>query len=227
MSTNDHDPTPPHGQPAGASAGDYSSWRLPMCFATAFVVTGIAWHVAWRATSVFELSHSPQTITWRIMNKIRDSVERYRQEKGKLPDDLSDVDVVKDKEVPVNGKKQPIDIWGDPIHYQVDGMNLTLVSYGRDGKQGGEGYDADLRTDQEPEFVKITLWEFTTASRTTGMKVCCVLGGLLAFPLCLMQSRSSASRRSLITLLGGFTITAIFATFVAAVMSMVHFPTGH
>ena len=45
-------------------------------------------------------------------------------------------------------KAVPVDPWGQPYHYESPGTVNTgsydLVSYGRDGKPGGSGEDADL-----------------------------------------------------------------------------------
>jgi general secretion pathway protein G len=50
---------------------------------------------------------------------------------------------------PPNGylKTLPKDPWGNPYLYTspgVDGREYDIVSYGRDGKPGGEGPDADI-----------------------------------------------------------------------------------
>jgi general secretion pathway protein G len=41
-------------------------------------------------------------------------------------------------------EKLPVDGWGHPYLYESDGKEFKLTSYGRDGKQGGEGADADI-----------------------------------------------------------------------------------
>ncbi|MHA6722506.1 type II secretion system major pseudopilin GspG [Sphingomonas sp. RS2018] len=38
----------------------------------------------------------------------------------------------------------PIDPWGNPYAYKAEGTAFTLKSLGKDGKEGGEGLDADL-----------------------------------------------------------------------------------
>lgn len=41
----------------------------------------------------------------------------------------------------------PKDPWGNPYHYTSpgpDGQAYEIISYGRDGKPGGTGYDADI-----------------------------------------------------------------------------------
>jgi general secretion pathway protein G len=44
-------------------------------------------------------------------------------------------------------KAVPKDPWGNPYHYESPGPNgepYLIISYGRDGKPGGTGYDADI-----------------------------------------------------------------------------------
>ncbi len=44
-------------------------------------------------------------------------------------------------------KSIPIDPWNNPYQYAspgADGRDYEILSYGRDGKPGGEGYDADI-----------------------------------------------------------------------------------
>jgi general secretion pathway protein G len=41
-------------------------------------------------------------------------------------------------------KKIGKDAWGRDLNYSSDGKSFRLVSYGRDGKAGGEGIDADV-----------------------------------------------------------------------------------
>jgi general secretion pathway protein G len=38
----------------------------------------------------------------------------------------------------------PVDPWGHPYVYWMDGTSGAVVSYGADGKPGGTGVDADL-----------------------------------------------------------------------------------
>ncbi len=53
-------------------------------------------------------------------------------------------------------KAIPIDPWNNPYQYASPGSNgrdYEVTSYGRDGKPGGEGYDADISSttmDQNP-----------------------------------------------------------------------------
>jgi general secretion pathway protein G len=45
-------------------------------------------------------------------------------------------------------KKVPLDPWGNPYVYISPGLNgdFDIISYGGDGKEGGEGKDADIKS---------------------------------------------------------------------------------
>lgn len=41
-------------------------------------------------------------------------------------------------------KKVPVDPWGEPYYYFSEDRNFEIYSYGADRKEGGEGYDRDI-----------------------------------------------------------------------------------
>jgi general secretion pathway protein G len=48
----------------------------------------------------------------------------------------------------VDGGKVPADPWEFDFDYQSDGKKYTIISYGADGEEGGEGWDADINSDK-------------------------------------------------------------------------------
>lgn len=44
-------------------------------------------------------------------------------------------------------KKKPVDPWGKPFFYESDGSTYVLTTFGRDGKEGGTGYEKDLSSE--------------------------------------------------------------------------------
>ncbi len=44
----------------------------------------------------------------------------------------------------LESRRLPVDPWGGPYFYVADGQSFVLRSLGADGKEGGEGYDADI-----------------------------------------------------------------------------------
>jgi general secretion pathway protein G len=47
----------------------------------------------------------------------------------------------------LKGKTVPKDPWGSEYEYRMSGRRFEIISLGADGKEGGEGLDADLSTE--------------------------------------------------------------------------------
>ncbi|MEX2131914.1 MAG: type II secretion system major pseudopilin GspG, partial [Pseudohongiellaceae bacterium] len=67
---------------------------------------------------------------------------------GEYPDSLSGLMENESDRAAWNGpylrRDVPRDPWGNEYVYQSNGREFTLLSYGADGQQGGEGDDADI-----------------------------------------------------------------------------------
>jgi hypothetical protein len=118
---------------------------------------------------------------------------------------------------------------GRPFIYSVNGTNWTVLSYGRDGKPGGVGSDADL-TNWKPEpaesQVLPTFYEFVFELEQTGMAtistiICGVLAGWLSF---FTVGIPKGTRRELLRV--GLTLlaTLIGATFIAFMIGGLEVP---
>lgn len=83
------------------------------------------------------------------MEMFRTSLDTYRLDMGGYPQSL-DLLFRSDEpgwDGPYLPKKVPLDPWGNEYVYKVpgeDGMPFSLVSYGRDGREGGEDDAADI-----------------------------------------------------------------------------------
>jgi general secretion pathway protein G len=85
------------------------------------------------------------------LEKLSGAVELYRLETGRYPDELIDL-VEQPQGVDrwagpyIRKKSQLQDPWGNDIEIKRPGENgaFDLVSYGADGRPGGEGDDADI-----------------------------------------------------------------------------------
>jgi general secretion pathway protein G len=71
----------------------------------------------------------------------------YQSTKGNYPSTEEGLDaLVKEGLL----KKVPVDPWGNPYHYRYPGENdqeeYEIWSYGPDGKEGGEGASADIKS---------------------------------------------------------------------------------
>jgi hypothetical protein len=209
-----------------ASTGErgISVWSLLLGFATALVVAATAYLCAWYRFRDSEHFNYEQAITRRSLDLLRAEIEDFRKTKGKLPATLPDLNAKQD----VVDTRRFLDGWGRPFEFQVEGDNYRLFSYGRDGAPGGRGFDADLYSDQKGVSEPFTFWEFATDPQTMGLRVGCILAGVIAFPLCLLQSNPRTGERPrLAKVLAANAVTAVFCILAALVMASLHIQPGH
>ncbi len=187
--------------------------RLLLSLATAVLVFVTTYYCAWK---MYYLRHgTEQYRTRRDLNRLGNEIEEYRQIRGKLPEKLQDLEIVDEGVFPKNEAGQAIDIWNNPYQYEVKDGNYQLFSFGRDGKPGGVGLDADQYAGQT-RLPFPTLAQFTALPDTFGTFVTCLLTGLIVFPICLFQGREKPGQKlSLSGILGRNALTALFALFIA------------
>lgn len=82
------------------------------------------------------------------MELLSTSLDMYRLDVGSYPTELSELikSSASNWQGPYLPKDVPNDPWGNPYHFKVPGENgeFDLVSYGSDGKAGGEGEASDV-----------------------------------------------------------------------------------
>jgi general secretion pathway protein G len=68
--------------------------------------------------------------------------QEFYLKNGRFPTQQEGLDVLK----PLIGKEIPLDPWGRPYSYRAPGQqgDFDIVSFGRDGTEGGEGEDQDV-----------------------------------------------------------------------------------
>jgi Type II secretion system (T2SS), protein G len=135
----------------------------------------------------------------------------------------------------VDEKGQVVDTWGNPYLYQSDGNTYTLISFGRDGKRGGDGMDQDIearvvRSSEEdffefPDVGVPTLRQFVFECETGGVRLASALAGIFAFIACIVAWKPD--RRRLLLRAAGL-ILALAACFVTGFfMCALHVPNHH
>ena len=82
------------------------------------------------------------------MGQISDSLQMYYNDCGKYPQSLDNL-VTQDPACANWGpepylRKAPLDPWGNPFSYELNGTDFTLKSLGKDGREGGSGAAADI-----------------------------------------------------------------------------------
>jgi general secretion pathway protein G len=91
-------------------------------------------------------------VTAAQLKVLRGEVELFKVDQHRLPDSLKDLvhrpAYVDPHSWPTDGYQTelPVDGWNRPYHYQVPGTRASydIVSWGADGKEGGDGVNADL-----------------------------------------------------------------------------------
>lgn len=83
------------------------------------------------------------------MELLETSLNTYRLDIGNYPNSLDELIKSEHKnwDGPYLPKDVPMDPWGNPYVYSnktEGGIGFTLMSYGRDGRPGGEDDDADI-----------------------------------------------------------------------------------
>ena len=82
------------------------------------------------------------------ISALETALDAYRLDVGEYPDSLDGLVENIDDRAAWNGpylrRDLPLDPWGNSYVYEADGNDFTLISYGRDGEQGGEDDDADI-----------------------------------------------------------------------------------
>jgi general secretion pathway protein G len=124
------------------------------------VVTIIGLLVAFLGTNLFrQFGGAQRDLAESQLRKIQDTLELYKVQNGRYPTTeqglLALVRPPTSEPIPRRyppggylNEKQVLDPWGSPYRYESPGRNNTyafdLSSLGPDGREGGEGEDADI-----------------------------------------------------------------------------------
>jgi hypothetical protein len=125
--------------------------------------------------------------------------------------------------------ENPSDAWHRPLVFSNQGTNLVVLSYGRDGKPGGQGLDCDLTSlNPRPKESLPTLVQFYTELPTGGVITgCAICAALAAATSMLMVKRIDLTAPALATAAFKLAATIIAAIFIAMTISALHVPSGH
>jgi general secretion pathway protein G len=80
------------------------------------------------------------------ISNIEQAVKQFQiNNGGKLPDNLEQL-ITPDANghTFLDGKTVPKDPWKNPYVYETDGRTYRILSYGKDGQQGGDGENSDI-----------------------------------------------------------------------------------
>ncbi len=212
--------------------GAFARWtlRLLACLATAIAISATAYLCAWLNARNYYARSEAHVTTRRDLERLREEIERHKKTTGALPAQLTDLKMVADKEVPVDATGYPVDGWNQPFFYRHYDGKYELFSLGPERLVGGVGKYADMhagKPDTWPEHPSLT--EFSRLPEARPAQIACLLAGVVAFPLCLLQARGQPGEPpSLRRVLLGSAVTAGFAILAALMIGALHLmPGGH
>jgi general secretion pathway protein G len=134
-----------------------SGFTLIEIMVVVMIIGMLATLVGVRVIDAYERAQRKAAVTQ--INNLETALQTYRLEFGRYPTTEQGLDaLVKQPSIepiprnyPQNGilksKEVPLDPWKNSYVYFCPGLNgeeYTIVSYGKDGAEGGEGNDADI-----------------------------------------------------------------------------------
>ena len=173
-----------------------------------------------------------QGVTRDSISRIAQVIEDYRTQNGALPATLADIPRLRG--VPANALS---DRWNRPIQYQLrDNGTYELFSWGRDGRPGGTGFDADLYHDKrEGRSARPTLVDFYFNSesenvRANGFVIAALAAAgvtaVTVFQTLGMNNRNGTNLGSGVTF-ASVAVVVVLAIIVGVILMPLHIPNGH
>ncbi len=215
--------------------------RLLLSLLAALVAGGLVLYLALLAAHTdyarSERSYGPQHLTRMAMSRVQGLLRDYYNNYHRFPNPGELQDLLADE-----SELYRHDAWGHPFVVEGKGSRYRLISYGRDGKPGGEGLDYDLiveddaaqsryaRSSWVPDAALPTMGQFLTDPKAAMMRLSCVLTALLAAALGFLVVFLPARRPGFDPLphLLGLAGLIVAATFFAAIITGLHVPwVGH
>jgi general secretion pathway protein G len=158
-----------------------------LCLSTAIFVVVMANICAWVFTGSIYLGmdYRFHRTAWAIV-AISSCIEDYAETNGHFPASLSDVPDIKRMALICDiGEDQLIcDDWGWPLHYEMKKGAFVLCSFGREGRPGGEGLDADICSDNLRALYFTPFWQFVFDLPTTPVKAISLIVGIATCLIC-------------------------------------------
>jgi len=205
--------------------------RVAISTNVGLLVAVIACLAAWRDIGG-RINFWPEGLaTRRALDELNSLIEAYQRDAKTLPPSLADLRRVQGVyatfKFDENGS--PLDGWGRPFTYSVDGTNYVIMSYGRDGKPGGVGTNHDLsnlaRSSREADP---TFAQFLFNPLARGVLFTCLACGVAAFWLSMRTVNPAGLHGwAIASLIVKLVFTILGALAASFFMSVIHIPNHH
>lgn len=206
--------------------------RISLSIIAGVIVALIATASAWRSIGSRWNFHPEYEATRHAVYELQELIRLHRATAKALPGSLPELRRTRDRHVTEfqwNEADMPLDGWGRPFVYVIEGDRYMITSLGRDGKPGGIGLDSDLSTTDLPiKEASPTFGQFIRLPLARGALVTCLACGVLTFVVSLTVVKPSELRgRGLAALAVKLIATCIGAILVASFLAMFHIPNHH
>ena len=208
--------------------------RIAITLFVGIFVFIVAYIAAWR-----EMGWSPYVASYRMamrrtLGHVATDIETYRNDTGNFPATLKELAAHDGINLEVDKHGNVIDHWKNPVSYSLTEDGFIVCSLGRDGARGGRGVDGDLCMDGPNNCVNNswmtcapTFWQFAFELNTKGMLRACVGAAFLAMAFYYNLSGGQRKKGERESVVANVIVTVVFSLIIAAVLVVLHAPTGH
>lgn len=151
---------------------------------------------------------------------LHDAAVKFEKTHGNKPASLTDLEAIL-------GHKVPADLWDRPFVMTQTQEDVVIVSYGRDGRPGGRGLDADI-TNQAIRPDPIPLAQYFEVALLGPVLLTCFSAGFVA--ALATYYAGVPSRREPVRwgrAIGATLVTTVMAMAIASIVAVLHVPSGH
>lgn len=210
-------------------------YYLPVALLSGLIVFAIVNVAAWyNHRGEFGVCPNQMLTRYIILQHISQKIESYRKEHETLPLVLTDISDLEN----MMGKPDspPTDPWDNLIQYRLNDSSYELFSYGRDGKVGGIGLDADIFPDGRnrkkalPTFSQFFLETDKSEINNGGFFMTSIFAGsMVAFIIFFSPIKEGKSKDTFkpAQLAVNALIIILIASVVGVFLLILHVPTGH
>jgi hypothetical protein len=204
--------------------------RLGIAACVCLLISGISIYVAWQQTNRSEAWY-PHELTERTLYWLGKTIDSYQNKFHAAPTSFKQLQLMTNEvsEMECSVTHWTVDGWQHPLVFQINGANSMVVSYGADGKAGGEGINYDLTSENpyssksQPTFAQF--WGNPACAEI--IRWCFYCGGMAAFLSILTVRIPNLSRRGAIILIVSLGATLMGTLFITTVITALHVPSGH
>lgn len=205
--------------------------RVLIAVGAGYLVAVIASIAAWLPMR-FMPNFGPKVLsTSHVLRDIKQTIDDYQRDANSLPQSLAELRPLYrgDDRLTWDEQSNPLDAWGRPLVYSVDGPNFVLSSFGRDGKPGGVGLDADLIIGRgEPKEFQVPFRQFILHKPARGVVITCLAGGGVVFFISMTTIDPSKLRgKGAVAIAVKLAVTVIGAVMISFFMTALHIPNHH